>query len=184
MKAYKSAPPESFRTLVYKADDGRWYFKDIPENKLRNKLYPIGHNLKNKYHLLQKIKYTENGVMNEYLSQRLIYWLETGEWPECVRVKDKDKPLDFDNLEGVNIDYSNPDDSDLNSIHSYDTISKGRRFQARLKWNGKLYYLGTYSSLVEAKIAAIKCRQFLFPEQKEMLTKQLVKLVKNVVQGK
>ncbi|ELQ8980647.1 hypothetical protein R3B00_001309 [Klebsiella pneumoniae] len=184
MKAYKSAPPESFRTLVYKADDGRWYFKDIPENKLRNKFYALGHNLELSNIRTQKVKYTVDGVMSDYLAYRLIYWLETGEWPDHVHIKDKDKPLDFDNLEGVNIDYSEPENEDKQNIHSYETITKGRRFQARLKWSGKNYYLGTYGSLVEAKIAMIKCRQLMFPEQKDDLNKQLVKLVKNVVQGK
>ena len=184
MKAYLSAPPESFRELVFKADDGRWYFKDIPENKRRNTVYAIGHNLENSNTLMQKIKYTENGVMCDYLAYRLIYWLETGEWPQRVRIKDKDKPLDFNNLQGVNTDYSDTENTDLNGIHTYETLTKGRRYQSRLKWNGKNYYLGTYGSLVEAKIAAIKCRQLMFPEQRDELTKQLVRLVKNVVQGK
>ncbi|HDG7833290.1 TPA: hypothetical protein PCJ90_001358 [Klebsiella quasipneumoniae] len=184
MKAIKSAPPESFRELVFKAEDGRWYFKDIPKNKLRNLTYAIGHSLEVSNPQLQRVKYSENGSKGDYLTTRLIYWLETGKWPHIVRIKDKEKPLDFDNLEGIDIDFSDPNQTDLMNIKEISTKTKGKRFETAIRWEGKQRYIGTYDSLIEAKIASIKVRILLSPEQKDVLTTQLIKLVKNVVQGK
>ncbi|HHB8424201.1 hypothetical protein [Klebsiella pneumoniae] len=171
-------PPDHFRDLVYKNEDnGRWYFKDIPENARRHKLYAIGHSLEG---TSQNIKI--DGM--QYKAKRIIWWLETGECPRVIQKIDEDKPLDFCNLFASSEREQKVSSNGAKNIQVRKTKSGVLRYQARIKIDRKDYCVGTYSSLIEAQVATIKFRQILFPNLHDKLNKQLVKLIRNHIMGK
>ena len=157
-KAYLPAPPESFRELVYKAGE-RWYFKDIPENKQRHhKEYGLGF----KPNLKPAVRPSLSIGEQRYGVARLIYWLETNEWPDEVTYVD----CNHQNLNASNIVAVT--DRSLNHRRRYHDSSVrkntiGNTWSATLKINKKNIYIGGYPTKELAQIAIWRVKEAINP---------------------
>lgn len=178
------APPDSFRELVYKAGE-RWYFKEIPENKKRqNRADAIGYNSKNKTNCRSAIRI--DGF--KYLVARVIYWLETNEWPVNVGFKDGDHT----NYSPSNLIPTCGRDVNLRRSENM-SVYKNRcgRWEARVNINKKNIFIGTYETRDLALIASWRVREALYPgvcpppekELKNAVLTEMVNMLKSVIDG-
>lgn len=157
-KAYLPAPPDSFRELVYKAGE-RWYFKELPENKQRhNKEYGLGF----KPDLKPSVRPSLSIGEYKYSVARLIYWLETGEWPDEVTYVD----CDYQNLNASNIIAVT--DKSLNHRRRYHDSNvrkntSGNTWNAYVKIKGKQINIGGYATKELAQIAVWRVKEAINP---------------------
>lgn len=151
------APPESFRELVYKAGEC-WYFKDIPENHKRKfRDYAIGYSPANTTGCRPSIRI--DGV--KHLTSRVIYWLETGDWPEEVAHKD----YDYRNLRISNLMPCTTQLTVLRRSTNYSVRKerKCNKYNARITIGKKTIHIGNYDTRELATIAAWRVREALYP---------------------
>ena len=91
-----------------------------------------------------------------YLVHRLIYWLHTGEWPQVVDHKSRNKTDNhIENLQAAT-QTQNAFNNTLrtDSTTGYTGVEKrGDRYNVSIKIDGKRYYLYGYKSLEAAALA-------------------------------
>lgn len=158
----KQLPPDDgIKDLIYIGDDGYFYYKDIPDNKIRlskTNSKHIGYGTK-----IPKFRYKDE----QYQAHRLMYWFITGKWPECVKQIDGNlSNYRFDNLREVS-----QKSLKVISPNSGLNIAKKIRpngtyyYSSRLQIDGKGLHLGSFRDEQSALFMAWKVRDTLYPGQ-------------------
>lgn len=154
----KEAPPESARELFYKGECGNWYW--VNEYKRKHKGKPIG------YSEAKSSDYRSfmiDGV--RYYAHRVVYWLETGEWPEYVDHIDRNPR----NTHPSNLRAASSVVNARNATRPLRAVGTGHKrkdgahsYRVHIYENDKPVYVGTFYTEAEAIFATKFARSAVY----------------------
>ncbi len=162
MKSKKllSAPSDWLKeTLIYDASSGYLYWEpeDEANKRKNNKHLPIGFNSKTKFPLVDL-------EGNNHSLHRVIYWLNTGEWPDIVMHKDGNTRNNrMDNLYPLTFSEHRTQSKDKGNIWEWVSTKGVKTYHSRVVIGKKSYQLPPQNNKIDALYQAWKIRDILYP---------------------
>ncbi|HAV9873771.1 TPA: HNH endonuclease [Escherichia coli] len=150
----KETPPEIIREIIFYRDGEIYYTPEYLKDHPRCKSGALGSVDKADY---KSFAFYLNGKMRKFYVHRLIFWLNTGEWPETVDHIDRNRlNNNISNLRAATIKenssnrISNPR-SNTPFVGVHKTIKDGYRLCVNI--NGKQYTINGYKTPEAAALA-------------------------------
>lgn len=146
-------PPDGLREIIYHEDGKIYYLPQAKQQYSRAKGKELGYIRKDGY---RRILVTCEGERRSYLAHRLVYWLDTGEWPPLVnhknRIRSDNRP---DNLEPCT-ERQNGQNNTLrtdNKSGYTGVLKNGNRWRVQFSIDGKRFYVDGYLHKETAALA-------------------------------
>lgn len=155
MRTRLDAPPEELRDLLtYRDGSLFWKHEHVGKGNRKPVDVPLG-TLSSGGYLTIKIK--SDGVKRSYLVHRLIYWLNTGKWPEFLDHRDRNKlNNNIENLREVTaIENQANRHAPVTNTTGYVGVwpSPDRGYIAGITFQSKRYAISGYDTAEKAALA-------------------------------
>ncbi|EOG8337660.1 HNH endonuclease [Salmonella enterica subsp. enterica serovar Bredeney] len=144
-------PPDEVREMIYYHNGNIYWFPEYRKGRRTDR--PIGNVDTDGY---RRTTITVDGVTRSYKVHRLIYWLNTGEWPEVVDHKDRKKDNNlFENLKAsTTLENNQNKGMQKNNTTGYKGVSFSKGYwYIKIGYNGKVFTKWGFKSAESAALA-------------------------------
>ncbi|EPV4171452.1 HNH endonuclease signature motif containing protein [Salmonella enterica subsp. enterica] len=146
-------PPDELRDLIHHIDGKIYYLPAAKQPYSRAKGKELGFIRKDGY---RNLMITCNGERRQYLAHRIVYWLDTGEWPPILNHKNRNR-LDNhpENLEPcTNAENCQNNTIRIDNSSGYTGVVKnGNRWRVQFSIDGETFYYDGYLHKETAALA-------------------------------
>lgn len=147
-------PPDELRELIHHVDGKIYYLPAAKQQYSRAKGKELGFIRKDGY---RNIMLTAAGERRHYLAHRIVYWLDTGDWPPILNHKNRNRldnrPENLEPCEWSENCQNNSIRSDNTSGYTGVMQTPDGKYKVIFNIAGKQYRINGYESLNAAALA-------------------------------